>query len=159
MVTPCRKGLLGGKRRFRGAEKEDSLVSYNGNRLCANCKHAYPARYQETLFRASAGAAAGAPAGAAVAVAGSIAVEALIVHPCRARTYLEGEGAGGKGAGSGHEAGRILRAALGADNDIVIVKGQIFEGVLAFSAFKVVKRHGRTPHAKLESRAFSLFVR
>ena len=92
-------------------------------------------------------------------MAGCVAVEALIVHPCRAGAYLEGEGAGGKGAGSGHEAGRILRAALGADNDIVIVKGQIFEGMLAFSAFKVVKRHGRTPHAKLESRAFSLFVR
>ena len=92
-------------------------------------------------------------------MAGSVAVEALIVHPCRAGAYLEGEGTGGKGAGSGHETGRLLRTALGADDDVRIVEGQFLKGVLAFSAFKIIKRHGWTPHANLESGAFSLFAR
>ena len=116
-------------------------------------------RYQETLFRASAGAAAGTAAGAAVAVAGSVAVEALIVHPSRTRADLVGEGAGGKGAGCRNQAARFFRTALGADDDVRIVEGQFLKGVLAFSAFKIIKRHGWTPHANLESGAFSQFAR
>ena len=92
-------------------------------------------------------------------MAGSIAVEALIIHPSRARADLVGEGTGGMGAGSRNQAARLFRTALGADDDIRIVEGQFFKGVLAFSAFKIIKRHGWTPHANLESGAFSLFAR
>ena len=79
---------------------------------------------------------------------GSVAIQPLIVHPCRARADLVGKSSRGKRAGGRYETGCIFGSALGADNDIAIVEGQLFEGMLACSAFKVIKRHNRTPHAK-----------
>jgi len=87
-------------------------------------------------------------------MAGSVAIQPLIVHPCRARADLVGKRSRGKRAGRGYETGRIFGSALGAGNDIAVVEGQFLEGMLACSAFKVIKRHSRTPHAKTKKPGF-----
>ena len=79
---------------------------------------------------------------------GTVPIESFVVHPGRTRAYLEGERSGLERTRRGNEPGRVLRPALGAGYDVVVIEGQLLKGVPAVPAFKIVQRHGKTPREK-----------
>ena len=83
-------------------------------------------------------------------MAGAVAVEPFVVHPCRARPYLEGKGPGFEGAGRGNQAGRIFGAAFRAADHIIVVESQLLKGVPAGLTFKIVQRHVKLLARKME---------
>ena len=81
---------------------------------------------------------------------GTVAIESLVIHPCRSRPYLEGKSSCLERTGGGNKAGRMRGSAFRAADHIVVIKSQLLKGVPAVLALKIVQRHVKLLARKME---------
>lgn len=78
----------------------------------------------------------------------TVAIEPLVIHPCRSRPYLEGKSSRLERTGGGNKAGRMRRSAFRATDHIVVIKSQLLKSVPAVLTLKIIQRHDKTPRKK-----------